>query len=62
MTYPKGAKVRQIVPVIEGEVAERRFNETADEVEYLIGYATPEGEVHQRWFLGSQLTLVSEVA
>jgi hypothetical protein len=54
MAISKGSTVRQVVPVIEGDVKERRFNESADEMEYLVGYEV-DGEAHERWFTESQI-------
>lgn len=59
MPIAKGAQVRQIVPVIEGEVADRRFNDEADQLEYLVTYTGADGEPSSRWFLESQLQEVA---
>lgn len=56
MPIDKGARVRQLVPVIEGEVTDRRFNDEANQMEYLVLYAAADGEPAERWFLESQLT------
>ncbi|HNB43172.1 MAG TPA: hypothetical protein PLL72_03155 [Burkholderiaceae bacterium] len=58
MPIAKGARVRQVVPVIEGEVIERRFSETHDQMEYHVVFPLPEGEVGARWFLESQIAEV----
>ena len=58
MAHPKGSKVRQIVPVIEGEVVKTEFNEDAGCLQYLVEYGhpdSPDGAPHQRWFLESQV-------
>jgi hypothetical protein len=60
MPIDKGAQVRQLVPAITGEVTERRFNDEANQMEYLVLYANAEGDPAERWFLESQLT--TEVA
>lgn len=57
MPIDKGAHVRQIVPAIEGEVTQRRFNDEAGEMEYLVAHAS-NGEPAERWFLESQLAAV----
>lgn len=54
-SIPKGTLVRQRVPAIEGDVQDTRFNNSADELEYLVGWTDAEGEPHERWFLASQL-------
>lgn len=58
MPIAKGTTVRQIVPVIEGQVTERRFCEDAGCMEYLVAYTTAEGDAAERWFLEPQLTEV----
>ena len=58
MPIPKGATVRQVVPVIEGQVTERRFNEEAAAMEYLVAFTTADGNAAERWFLESPLTEV----
>jgi hypothetical protein len=54
MSIPKGTTVRQVVPAIEGVVADTRFNSERDELEYLVAY-TSDGEDHTRWFAESEL-------
>ena len=58
MPIAKGATVRQVVPVIEGQVTERRFNDEAAAMEYLVTYTTADGDAAERWFLQSQLNEV----
>lgn len=60
MPIAKSAHVRQIVPVIQGEVADRRFNDQADELEYLVTYTDGDGNPSSRWFLEAQLAEVSQ--
>ena len=55
MPIAKGAKVRQVVPIIEGTVTERRFNESASTMEYLVSYKSSDGEQVERWFLETQI-------
>lgn len=55
MPIKTGATVRQVVPTITGEVVERRFNESQDQMEYLVAYAGTDGEPGSRWFLESDL-------
>jgi len=54
---PKGTQVRQVVPTIEGTVEQRRFNEDASQMEYLVTYVA-DGAPCQRWFLESQLVAI----
>lgn len=50
-----GQSARLIQPVVEGEVADTRFNKDAAELEHLINYTDADGEAQQRWFLASKL-------
>lgn len=50
-----GTRVRQRVPVIEGEVTQRRINPESDELELLVTFRDEAGEVHQRWFAQHEL-------
>lgn len=54
-----GSKVRQIVPAIQGEVSDMRWNPSAKELEVLVHYSQ-DGEDHNRWFLTSQVAVVDE--
>lgn len=59
----KGAKVRQIVPVIEGEVTERRFDDSEGghgEMEFHVEYVDATGEPSARWFKESDLEVTAE--
>ena len=58
MPIAKGATVRQVVPVIEGQVTERRFNEEAGVMEYLVAFFTADVDPAERWFLETQLSEV----
>lgn len=58
MPIEKGATVRQNVPVIEGQVMQRRFSEDAGCMEYLVSYTTADGDAAERWFLETQLSEV----
>lgn len=51
MAIKLGAQVRQVVRVIEGTVVDRRFNESADSMEYLV----EDGDGGQRWMLESSV-------
>ena len=59
MPIPKGTTVRQIVPVIEGQVTERRFSEDAGCMEYLVTYTSADGDPAERWFLEPHLIEVA---
>lgn len=58
MPIDKGATVRQNVPVIEGQVTQRRFSEDAGCMEYLVTYTDADGNAAERWFLEAQLSEV----
>lgn len=49
------------MPVIQGVIADKRFNREADCLEYLIAYTDDKGEVHQVWLKESELTPVRDV-
>ncbi len=60
MPIPKGAQVRQVVPVITGNVVERRFNDSADTFEYLVEYADADDAAQSRWFTDGQIEEVAQ--
>lgn len=62
MAIPKGTKVRQVVPAIEGEVMDRRLNDQQGELEYCVGFTDAGGEPGERWFLESQIAVVEVAA
>jgi hypothetical protein len=55
-SIPLGTKVRQVVPVIEGVVIDRRQQPDGEEDEVLVAYIDAEGDEHTRWFAVSQVT------
>lgn len=57
-SIPKGTKVRQVVPVIEGVVIDRRKQPDTGEDEVLVTWIDAEGEEHDRWFLATQVESV----
>ena len=60
MSIKKGSYVRQVVPVIEGVVLKKTFNDSTDSFDYLVEYKSPSvGEgPSRRWFSEGQLALV----
>ena len=57
---PKGTAVRQIVPVITGTTQQTRFNEEANQLEYLVAYDDDgDGVFCERWFLQSQIEVTA---
>jgi hypothetical protein len=55
MAIPNGATVRQIVPVISGQVEQKRFHDESDQLEYLVAYTDADGQPQSKWFLESQI-------
>jgi hypothetical protein len=55
MAIPNGATVRQIVPVIAGQVVQKRFHDESDQIEYLVAYTDADGQPQSKWFLESQI-------
>lgn len=55
MAIPNGATVRQIVPVISGQVEQKRFHDESDQLEYLVAYTDADGHPQSKWFLESQI-------
>lgn len=60
LAFKKGAKVRQVVPVIEGEVVGQQIID--DEVQYEVAYGGSDGEQHSRFFKESELEALADVA
>lgn len=60
MTIKKGATVRLKMPVIEGIVSERKFDDDTDQMQYAVNYVGEDGEAHQRWFGEAQLEVTKE--
>lgn len=55
MSITVGANAKLIQPTITGEVLDTRYNKEAAQLEHLLEYPDADGEVHQRWFLASEL-------
>lgn len=65
MAIKTGSTVRQIVPApIVGTVTERRFNDSADQMEYLVESPDTDGDgsPQTRWFLESQIEAQGDAA
>lgn len=58
----KGATVRQVAPVITGEVRDVKFDADAMSFVYLVGYTDAEGDSHERWFKHAELAQVAAEA
>lgn len=56
LKFKKGDPVRQLVPVIQGNIVEQ--NITDDEVAYKIEWVNAGGETESRWFKESELEAV----
>lgn len=56
MTISKGSQVQQVVPVITGTVAAKKFNDDTDVFEYLVAYIDPvDGHAAEKWFTEAQI-------
>ena len=53
IAHKKGAKVRQVVPAIQGEVVEIQIVD--DEVQYRVDYIDGAGESHSRFFKDGEI-------
>lgn len=58
MSIVIGGKAKLIQPVVSGEIIDTQFNKSASQLEHLLQYTGTDGEVHQRWFLESELEAV----
>lgn len=65
MPIKTGAVVRQILPApITGVVVERKFNESHEQMEYLVESPDSDGDgaPQTHWFLESQIEATGEAA
>jgi hypothetical protein len=53
IAFKKGAKVRQIVPVIEGEVVDVKIVD--GDVQFEVAYTGADGEPHARYFTEDEI-------
>ena len=60
VAFKEGQKVRLVAPIIEGSIADINYNKLTEELEYLLGYSSADGDLHQRWFSESDLEAVSD--
>jgi hypothetical protein len=56
VSHKVGAKVRQVVPVIEGEVVDMKLVD--GEVQFEVSYIGADGEAHSRFFSESEIEAV----
>ena len=56
-----GTPVRLVQPEIRGVVKERRIRPGGDELEMLVEWTNPQGEVLTRWFTSEQIQPTQEV-
>lgn len=54
ITYKQGDKVRQVAPVIEGEVVNVAIID--GDVQFCVEYQGADGETHQRFFAENEIT------
>ncbi len=62
MAFKEGDVVRQVAPVIEGEVTDIKYNKATAQLEYLVTYTDAAGETQARWFDESDLAVVGGAA
>lgn len=55
MAIRTGTHVRQVVNVIEGTVAEKRFDDVTDQFQYLVQWSDADGNPQSKWFLEDQI-------
>lgn len=55
MAIAKGTKVRQIVPVIEGEVKAFSVDQEHGTLQYLVGWTDEDGQYHERYFAAGEV-------
>lgn len=62
MAVPKGTKVRQIVPVIEGTVTGYSIDQESGEALILVSWDNGKGVAGSKYFKESEVEVVPEVA
>lgn len=55
MAIEIGKTVRQIAPVITGEVVDTEYDKDAKCLKHLVEYEDAEGETQQRWFTEAEI-------
>jgi hypothetical protein len=55
-----GAKVRQVVPVIEGAVADVRFDAASKSFHSLVEWTDADGQAQSRWFADTEIAAVGD--
>jgi hypothetical protein len=58
--FKKGAVVRLVQPVIEGVIVGGKLADGGDNIDYVVAYLLPSGEVHERHFSSDELVAVAE--
>lgn len=53
--FKKGDAVRQIAPVITGEIAGVQYSDATEELEYLVNWTDGNGDEQSRWFTEADL-------
>ena len=59
MALDVGQSAKLITPVIQGTVADVRYNKEAKTMEYLLEWTDADGDIHQRWFNESDLEVIN---
>jgi hypothetical protein len=55
MSLEIGKVARLIAPEVKGEIKDTQYNKGAKCLEHLVEWQSADGEMHQRWFLESEL-------
>ena len=58
MAIPKGTQVRQVVTPIEGTVEGFQVDQETGELQYLVQWATEEGDVQGKYFKDGEIEAV----
>lgn len=62
MAIPKGTKVRQVVPVIEGVVAGYSVDQESGDTLLLVEWQDGDGNVSSKFFKESEVAVVTDEA
>ena len=56
-----GQQVRLVLPTIEGQIVDTQYNKSQKQLEHLVEYqGAGEEDMHQRWFLESELEVAEQ--
>lgn len=55
-----GDTVRQVAPVITGEIIDTEYDKDAQELRHLVRWKDASGDFHSRWFVEPEIEKVPE--